>query len=58
MTPSYKGILLNLKYISTKNKQYQVYSNNIDLALISLGKLCDDGYIVVANKNKLIAYKY
>ena len=54
---SYKGILPNLPTITTINKTAQVYPDNNNISLISLGKLCDDGYEASINSEKCVVHK-
>ena len=57
MSPSYKGIILNLPDISTHNKTCQVYPSSSRPTLLSLGWLCDDNCLAICNHKKYIVYK-
>ena len=57
MRPTHTGNLLNLPSISNTNKQCQICPEQKGPALISIGKLCDDGCIAVADDKKCIIYK-
>ena len=57
MKPTHSGILPNLPTISTANKQCQISTDQQGPALISIGKLCDDNCIAIADKSKCIVYK-
>ena len=57
MLPLHTATFKNLLLISNISKQCQICTQHTGPTLLSLGKLCDDDYIVVADKNKCIIYK-
>jgi hypothetical protein len=57
MKPIHTGILPNLPSISDTNKQCQICPEQQGPALISIGKLCDDGCLAIADDKKCIIYK-
>ena len=57
MKPTHTGILPNLPSISDTNKQCQICPEQQGPALISIGKLCDDGCLAIADDKKCIIYK-
>ena len=57
MKPTHIGLFKNLPSISSSSKQCQICTEQQGPALMSIGKLCDDGCIAVADDKKLIVYK-
>ena len=55
--PIHKGILPHLDALIFKNKTCQICPANTKASLISMGKLCDDGAIAIADEEKMIVYK-
>ena len=51
------GTFKNLLSISNISKQCQICPQHKGPTLLSLGKLCNNNYIPVADKNKCIIYK-
>ena len=57
MVPTQTGIMKHLLAISTRNKQYQICPEQSGPALLSVGKLCDDGCVAVMDSEKCIVWK-
>lgn len=57
MTPAHSGTLQHLPSISQSSKECQISTSQQGPSLVSIGKLCNDGCIAVADSKKRITHK-
>jgi len=57
ITASYTGVLPNIPQISLQNKTAQLYPDNNNISLVSIGKSYDDGCKAILDKQECTIYK-